>query len=58
MPPGVGTRFVALEPLRQGVRQHFGGFAKGIAVGLSLCHDHGSQYMSDTFQGDLKVSAA
>ena len=48
-----GTRFEALEPLRQGVRQHFGGFAKGIAVGLSLRHDHGSQYMSDAFQGEL-----
>ena len=49
-----GTRFEALEPLRQGVRQHFGGFAKGIAAGLSLRHDHGSQYMSDTFQNELK----
>ena len=25
-----GTRFEALEPLRQGVREHFGGFAKGL----------------------------
>jgi transposase InsO family protein len=49
-----GTRFEALEPLRQGVRQHFGGFAKGIAAGLALRHDHGSQYMSDAFQGELK----
>ena len=48
-----GTRFEALEPLRQGVRQHFGGFAKDIAAGLALRHDHGSQYMSDTFQGEL-----
>jgi putative transposase len=48
-----GTRFEALEPLRQGVRQHFGGFAKGIAAGLSLRHDHGSQYMSDAFQSEL-----
>ena len=48
-----GTRFEALEPLRQGVRQHFGGFAKGIAAGLSIRHDHGSQYMSDDFQGEL-----
>jgi transposase InsO family protein len=28
-----GTRFAALEPLRQGVRQHFGGFAKGYRGG-------------------------
>jgi len=48
------TRFEALEPIRQGVRQHFGGFAKGLARGLSVRHDHGSQYMSDAFQKELK----
>jgi putative transposase len=48
------TRFEALEPVRQGVRQHFGGFAKDIARGLSVRHDHGSQYMSDAFQGEVR----
>lgn len=48
-----GTRFEALEPLRQGVRQHFGGFARNVAAGLAVRHDHGSQYMSDTFQREL-----
>lgn len=48
------TRFQALEPIRQGVRQRFGGFAKGVAHGLSIRHDHGSQYMSDAFQGELR----
>ena len=43
----------ALEPIRQGVRRHFGGFAQGIAPGLSVRHDHGSQYMSDAFQQEL-----
>jgi putative transposase len=47
------TRFQALEPIRQGVRQHFGGFAKAIAGGLAVRHDHGSQYMSDTFQTEI-----
>src|SRR6187397_2093636 len=47
------TRFQALEPIRQGVRQHFGGFAKAIARGLAMRHDHGSQYMSDHFQKEL-----
>ena len=47
------TRFEALEPIRQGVRRHFGGFAQGIAPGLSVRHDHGSQYMSDAFQQEL-----
>jgi transposase InsO family protein len=47
------TRFEALEPIRQGVRHSFGAFAKGVARGLSVRHDHGSQYMSDAFQSEL-----
>jgi putative transposase len=47
------TRFQALEPIRQGVRQHFGGFAKAIARGLAVRHDHGSQYMSHQFQKEI-----
>jgi transposase InsO family protein len=48
------TRFEALEPLRQGVRRHFGGFAQGIARGLARRHDHGSQHMADAFQEELR----
>ena len=47
------TRFEALEPIRQGVRRCFGAFAKEIACGLAVRHDHGSQYMSDAFQQEL-----
>jgi transposase InsO family protein len=47
------TRFEALEPIRQGVREHFGGFSSGIAAGLRLRHDHGSVYMSDHFQNEI-----
>jgi transposase InsO family protein len=47
------TRFEALEPLRQGVHQHFGGFQPGAAQGLRLRHDHGSQFISDDFQNEL-----
>src|SRR5205085_11219903 len=47
------TRFEALEPIRQGVRRGFGGFAQGIARGLAFRHDHGSQSMSDAFQQEL-----
>jgi putative transposase len=47
------TRFEALEPIRQGVRRYFGGFAHDIARGLAVRHDHGSQYMSDHFQKEL-----
>jgi transposase InsO family protein len=47
------TRFEALEPIRQGVRERFGGFGKGVAAGLALRHDHGSQYVSDAFQREI-----
>ena len=48
------TRFEALEPIRQGMRRCFGGFAKDVAHGLALRHDHGSRYMSDAFQKELR----
>lgn len=49
-----GSRFEALEPIRQGVRRRFGAFGEKVAIGLSLRHDHGSQYMSDDFQNELR----
>jgi transposase InsO family protein len=52
-PPSRATAFEALEPIRQGVRAHFGGFDRRIAVGLAIRHDHGSAYMSDDFQQEL-----
>lgn len=48
------NRFEALEPIRQGVRHSFGAIGKGVAPGLSLRHDHGSQYMSHDFQKEIK----
>lgn len=48
------TRFEALEPLRQGIRAHFGDYGPGVAEGLQLRHDHGSQYLSDAFQNELR----
>ncbi len=47
------TRFEALEPIRQGVRGCFGAFAAGIAGGLSVRHDHGSQFVADDYQAEL-----
>jgi transposase InsO family protein len=49
-----GTRFEVLEPVRQAVREQFGGFAEGIALGVKLRHDHGSQFMSDDFQREIR----
>jgi len=48
------TRFEALEPLRQGVKEHWGGFREDAATGLQIRHDHGSQFMSDHFQMEIR----
>jgi transposase InsO family protein len=48
------TRFEALEPIRQAVRERFGSFSGGIAAGLRLRHDHGSVYMSEDFQNEIR----
>jgi transposase InsO family protein len=47
-------RFEALEPVRQAVRERCGAFAKGVAAGLRLRHDHGSQYLSHHFQAEIR----
>ncbi len=49
-----GTRFEALEPIRQGVRERFGEIGDGVARGLRLRHDHGSHYLGD----ELSTEAA
>ena len=48
------TRFEALEPIRQAVKQYGSGFSAGSAAGLRLRHDHGSVYMSDDFQAEIQ----
>jgi transposase InsO family protein len=48
------TRFEALEPIRQGVREYFDGFRADAADGLQIRHDHGSQFMSDDFQNEIR----
>ncbi len=47
-------RFEALEPVRQAVRERFGAFARDVAAGLRLRHDHGSQYVSHHFQAEIR----
>ena len=49
-----GTRCEALEPLRQGIQAYFGTYREQAAPGLALRHDHGSQFMSDDFQAELR----
>lgn len=48
-----GDRFDALEPVRQGVRDHFGALAPAVATGLALRHDHGSVSLSADFQAEI-----
>ena len=48
------TRFEALDPVRQGVKEYFTGFHADAAAGLQLRHDHGSQFMSDDFQNEIR----
>jgi putative transposase len=48
------TRFEALEPIRQAVKEHFAAFAAASAAGVRLRHDHGSVYMSDDFQREIQ----
>src|ERR1700745_2106377 len=48
------NRFEALEPVRQGVHRCFGDIAPGVARGLKLRHDHGSNYMSGDFQDEIE----
>lgn len=49
-----GTRFEALEPLRQGVASNFNTYGLSSAAGLTLRHDHGSQFMSHVYQDELR----
>lgn len=51
-----GTRFEALEPVRQAVRSSFGVFTRDVAAeaGLQLRHDHGSQFISHAFQEEIR----
>lgn len=48
-----GTRYEALEPVNQAVRERFGAIGQSVAEGLKLRHDHGSQYVSGAFQEQL-----
>lgn len=44
-----GTRYAALEPIAMGLQAIYGGVHAGVARGLSLRMDHGTQYLSDHF---------
>ena len=45
---GRATRWEALEPIKQGVREFFGSVRQNVAHGLQLRHDNGTQYLANT----------
>jgi putative transposase len=49
-----GDRWAALEPIRQGVKAHFGTYTPRVALGLGLRHDWGPQYTARQFNAELK----
>jgi putative transposase len=49
-----GTRYEAIQALGMAVRQQFGHLGAGAARGLALRHDHGSTFMADVFQKQVK----
>lgn len=49
-----GDRLAAYEPVAQAVQRVFGSCEAGAARGVELRHDHGSQYLTDYFQGQSR----
>ncbi len=50
----LGDRFAALQPVSMGILEHYGSVGAGVARGLALRFDHGTQYMSDHFLNQLR----
>ena len=53
VPVGQGTRWAALEPVKQAVRRIFGKIGKGVCHDLGLRHDWGPQYAAKDFAKEL-----
>jgi transposase InsO family protein len=49
-----GTRFEATQAVGMAVRQQFGHLGAAIARGIALRHDHGSNFMADHFQKQIR----
>ena len=50
-----GTRFEALEPIRQGLGHSFGASGQNVARGLTLRNDHSSQFIAEDIQQEIAV---
>jgi putative transposase len=49
-----GTRYEAIQAVGMAVHQQFGHLGAGAARGLALRHDHGSNFLADVFQKQIK----
>jgi putative transposase len=49
-----GSRFEATQAIGMAVRQQFGHLSAGTARGVALRHDHGSNFMADHFQKQIR----
>jgi putative transposase len=49
-----GTRYEAIQALGMALRQQFGHLGADAARGLALRHDHGSNFMSEAFQQQIR----
>jgi transposase InsO family protein len=49
-----GDRYAALQPISMALSRLYGSVERGIARGLSLRMDHGTQYLSDHFLNQIK----
>jgi transposase InsO family protein len=49
-----GTRFEAAQAVSMAVRHQFGHLSAGAARGLALRHDHGSNFMAEHFQKQIR----
>lgn len=50
----IGDRYAAAQTVGMAVKTVFGAVAAGIARGVALRHDHGSAFMADHFQNQIK----
>ncbi len=49
-----GDRYAALEPIAMGLTRIYGGTGAGVARGLKLRMDHGTQYLADHFLNQVR----
>jgi hypothetical protein len=50
----IGNRYAAAQAVGMAIKTEFGAVAAGVARGLALRHDHGSPFMADHFQNQIK----